>query len=186
MKQIVEESVLLVPHFIVVLSDSIHGVRDPQEMLHKSEGDILVHRVVFRQNECDLQHVLAVECHPSCTVCLVEVTTRGKGSTAIEDANVIQAEESTGKNILPLRVLPVDPPVEILHQALKRSFQEAHVGSAKFPFDIEEKKCRPCMDRGINVAEIPLVGRDLSIGMGIQIPQHKEKLVFGKIKIHKR
>src|SRR5207302_10277620 len=100
MKQIVEEPVLVVPHFVVVLTDSIHGICDPEEMLHKPEGDILVHRVVLRQNERDFQHVLAVEGHPSCTVRLVEVTPGGKGSTAIEDTNIVQTEESAGKNIL--------------------------------------------------------------------------------------
>src|SRR3954471_24622813 len=142
MKQVVEEPVLVVPHFVVVLTNSIHGVGDPEEMLHKPESDILVHRVVLRQNERDLQHVLAVKSHPSCTVRLVEVTPCGKGSTSIEDANVVEPEESTGKNILPLRVLSVDPPVEVLHQALERSFQEAHVGSPQFAFDVKEEQCR--------------------------------------------
>src|SRR5579871_5178025 len=98
MKQVVEKPVLVVPHLVVVDTDSIHGVRDPEEMLHKAEGDVLVHRVVFAQNECDLQHVLAVEGHPSGAVGLGQVTTRGKGRTAIKHANVIQPEESTSKN----------------------------------------------------------------------------------------
>ena len=186
MKQVIEEPVLVVPHFVVVLTNSIHGVCDPEKMLHKPESDILVHRVILRQNERDLQHVLAIESHPSCTVRLVEVTARGKGSTAIEDANVVEPEESACKNILPLRVLPVDPPVEILHEALKRSFQETNVGSPQFAFDIEEEQCCPCMDRGIHVAEIPFVRWDLSVGMGIQIPQHEEQLVLGEVEVHKR
>ena len=127
MEQIVEETLLGIPHLIVVLADPIHGIRDPEEMLQEPESDVLIHGVVLRQNECDLQHVLAVERHPRRAIRLVEMTTCGKLGTAIEHPNIVQPEKSTGEDIPSLGILPVDPPVEIQHQALKGALQEAQV-----------------------------------------------------------
>ena len=42
------------------------------------------------------------------------------------------------------------------------------------------------MHRWIDVTEIPLVGGDLSVGMRIEVPQHQQKLILGKIKVHQR
>ena len=139
MEQIIEKTILGVPHFVVVLADSIHGVCDPEEMLQEPEGNLLIHRVVLCQNKRDLQHVLAIEGHPRRAVRLVKVATGGKGCTAIEYANVVQPEESTGEYVISLGVLAIDPPIEVLHQALKRPFQEAQIRSAQFFFDVEKK-----------------------------------------------
>ena len=42
------------------------------------------------------------------------------------------------------------------------------------------------MHRRIHVAEIPLVSRNLPVGMGIEIPQHQQKLFLGKVEVHQR
>ena len=47
MEQIVEESVLTIPHFIVVLANSIHGVGDPEEMFQEPKRNVLVYGVVL-------------------------------------------------------------------------------------------------------------------------------------------
>ena len=186
MEQVVEEPVLGVPHFVVVFPDPIHGVGDPEEVLKKPVGNLLIHGVVVCQNERDLQHVLAVESHPRRAVRLVQMAARRERSTAIKHANVVQPEKSTGENILSLRIFPVDPPVEILHQALKRPLQKAEIRPAQFFFNVVEKQSRPGMHWRIHVAEVPLVGRNLPIRMRIEIPQHEQKLILGKIEVHQR
>src|SRR5689334_12496225 len=110
MKKVVEESLGAVPHFVMILPDSIHCIRNLQEMLKETERHVFVHGVVISQDECDLQHVFTVESHPSRAVGLVKVPARRKLSAAIEHTNVIQAQESSCKNILPLWILTIQPP----------------------------------------------------------------------------
>ena len=38
----------------------------------------------------------------------------------------------------------------------------------------------------IYVAEVPFIGRNLSVGMGIQVAQHQQKLLFSEVEVHQR
>src|SRR5262249_49265752 len=142
------------------------------------------HGIVIRQNQRNLQHVLAVKRHPSSAVGLIQMATRGKGSAAIKDPDVVQSEKATGEDVLPLRIFPVDPPVKIQHQALKRSFQETQIGPAKLLFHVVQKQRCPCMHGRIYVTEVPLISRNLSVGVCVQISQHEQQLVLSKVKVH--
>src|SRR5580765_7987687 len=139
MKQIVKEPVVRVPHLVMVFPNSIHGVCDPDEMFKEAEGNILIHGVVLREYEGNLQHVLAVEGHPCCTIGLVEMATSWELSAAIEQPNIVQPEKPSGKDILSLRILPVDPPVKVQHQSLKRPFEEPHISPPQFVFDVVQE-----------------------------------------------
>src|SRR4029077_15771134 len=98
-KQIVKEPVLAVPHRIVSGANPVHRIRNPNEVLEEPEGHFLVHGVVLRKDQRDLQHVLAVKRHPGRTVSLVKVTTGGQFRTAIENADVIEPQESSSEYI---------------------------------------------------------------------------------------
>src|ERR1700751_318846 len=149
----------------MVHTDSIHGVSDPKRMLEESEGDLLINGVVFCQNQCDLEHVLAVEGHPRGAIRLIKVSPGRKLSASIKDSNIVQAKEASREDIPTLRVFSVDPPIEVQHEALKGTFEETKVRPAELSFDIKEEQRRPGMHRGIDIAEIPYVGRDLPVGM---------------------
>ncbi len=56
MQQIVKESVRRVPHFVVMNSDPIHRVSDPDEMLKESVGYLFIHLVVLGQDKRNLKH----------------------------------------------------------------------------------------------------------------------------------
>ena len=90
------------------------------------------------------------------------------------------------KTLRPGRILAVDPPVEVQHQRLERPFQEAHVGAAERPLHLVEVQRGPGVHRRIHVAEVPLVGRYLAVGMEVQAPQHQQELLFGEIEIDQR
>ena len=70
-------------------------------MLGELEGDLLVHRVVFGQNQRDLQHVLAVEGHPGGAISLLQRAARGQLRAAIEHADVVETQKSAGEHIAP-------------------------------------------------------------------------------------
>src|SRR3954469_5024191 len=184
MKHVVKEALRGVPHLVMVRSNSIHGIRNPKEVLQKSESNVLVHRVVIHQDECNFQHILTIKCHPCRAVRLVEVPAGRQLSTAVEDADIVQSQESSGKDVLALWILSVDPPVEIQHQPLERTFQEAHVCPAEFLFDVKEEQRRPGMYRRIHVAEVPLVCGKLPVGMRIKRAQHQQQLLFCEIEIY--
>src|SRR6476661_6392757 len=137
MKQVVEEAILGVPHLIVVVSDSIHRVCDPQELLNEPERNLFVIRVELRQDERNLKHVLAIESHPRCTVRLVKMAASRQFGAAVEYSDVVEPEEASREDVSTLWIFSIDPPIEVCHQALKGSFKETNIGAAQFPFNVE-------------------------------------------------
>src|SRR5208283_3739482 len=139
------------------------------EMLEEPEGDFFIHGgVILGQNERDLQHAHAVERHPCGAVGLVQVSTGGQRCTAIEDPDVVEPEEPAGEHISSLRILAVDPPVEIQHQSLEGALKETEVSPAQFGLNSVQKQRCPGVHGGIYVAEVPLIRRNLSVGVSIQ------------------
>src|SRR5664279_4009002 len=186
MQEIVEEAVLLIPHLVVVIPNTIHGVGDPQEMLQEAEGNLFIHGgVVLGEDERNLQHVLAVKGHPCRAVRLIEMTTGGQRRTAIKNAYVVESKKSAREHIASLWVLPVYPPIEIQHQSLERSFQEAEVGSSQLFLNAVEEQCCPGVNGRVYVAEVPFISRNLPVGVGIEVPQHQQELLFGEVEIDK-
>ena len=155
-------------------------------MLDELEGDLFVHRVVFGQNEGDLQHALAVKRHPGRPVRLLQRAARGELGAAVEDADVVETQKSPGEHVAPGGILAVDPPVEVQHQPLKRSFQETQVRPAEGPLHLVEEERGPGVHRRIHIAEVPLVGGNLPIGVGIETAQHQQELLLGEIEVHQR
>src|ERR1700752_1804513 len=124
MKQVVEETVLGIPHLVVICSDAVHRIGDPKELFEETKGDLFIHGVVLAENERDLQHVLAVESHPRRAIRLVDMAASGKFGAAVENANIVEAQEAASKNVAPLRIFSIDPPIEIQHQTLKGALQK--------------------------------------------------------------
>ena len=185
-QQVVEEPVLLVPHLVVMLADAVHGVGDPHEVLDELEGDLLVHRVVLGQDQRHLQHALAVERHPRRPVRLLQRAARRQLRAAVEDADVVEAEEAAGEHVLAGGILPVHPPVEVQHQPLERPLQEPEVGPAERPLHLVEVQRGPGVHRRIHVAEVPLVGGNLPVRVGVEIAQHQQQLLLGEVEVHQR
>ena len=119
-QHVVEEAVLLVPHLVAMLAATVHRVGDPHEVLDELEGDLLVDRVLLGQDRgrspacsgsrtpstpCrrpapESRRSAAARCDRRCRCC------RGRG---------IRRRRRCAR-----RVLAVDPPVEVQHQAVER------------------------------------------------------------------
>ena len=159
-------------------------MRDPNEMLGKLDGHVFVKRIVGRQLDGDLQHVLGEHGDPRGAVSLLEAAAGGQRRAAVEDADVVQPEEAAFKQVLAKAVFAVYPPTEVQHQLRKRALEELEVA---LPFKsllraVEENR-RPGVYRRIDVAEVPLVGRDLTGRMQEELLQHQVELFFGEIHI---
>ena len=127
---VVVKSILLIPQSGA--AEMIHRVGDLNEVLKKFRRHVLVGEVdagvaVLRQFERHAQHRAAVESHPRRAVGLAERAAIGQRLRAIEDADVVEAEESTGEKILAGGILAIDPPREIQQQLLEDALEETAV-----------------------------------------------------------
>src|SRR4029450_4937546 len=101
---------------------------------------------------------------------------------AIEDADVVEAEEAALKDVHALGVLAVDPPREVEQQLMEDALEELQVAAAALLLvDLVDPPGGPGMDRRIDVAERPLVRRQLTIRVHVPLTQHQRELVLGKL-----
>ena len=124
-QHVVVEAVLLVPH--AVLARAVHGGGDVGEVLDELEDHVLVGAVVGGELDRELQHVLAEEGHPRRAVRLLEVAAGGQRGAAVEDADVVEAEEAALEHVLAEAVLAVDPPGEVQHELVEGRLEEVDV-----------------------------------------------------------
>src|SRR5215469_14500711 len=111
-KKVIKETILGIPHLVMVDANSVDGIGNPHEMLKEAKSNLVINGIVFGQDQRDFQHAEAVKSHPCCTVGLVEMSSGRQWSTAIKHANVVQAQEPACKHISSLRIFAVHPPDE--------------------------------------------------------------------------
>ena len=184
-QQVVVEAILLVPH--AVPPGSVDPRGDVVEVLDELEDHLLVDRVVRGELDGELQHVLAEERHPRRAVRLFEVTAGGQRRAAVEDADVVEAEEAALEHVLAEAVLAVDPPGEVQRQLVERRPEEVHVHlAAQRLLRAMEEQRREGVDRRVHVAEVPFVGGDLAVRVQVVPAEHQVHLLLGEIGIDDR
>src|SRR5439155_12187838 len=92
--------------------------------------EILVDGIVLGELERHRQHRGAVEGHPGSAVGLLEVAAGRQRLRAVEDSDVVEAEEAAGEEVLAFSVLAVHPPREVEQQLLEGAGKEAPVALA--------------------------------------------------------
>ena len=111
----------------------------------------------------------------------------GERGAAVEDADVVEAEKASLEDVLAEAVLAIRPPGEVQHQLVERRPEEVHVRlAAQSLLGAMQEQGRPGMNRRVHVAEIPLVGRDLTAGMQVNSLEHQLHLLFGEVGVHDR
>ena len=128
-QDVVVEAVRFVPH--AVLADLVHGRADPQEMLGELEHQVVVAGILGCELDGDLEHVLAEHRHPRGAVGLLEVTAGGERGAAVEDADVVEAEEAAFEHVHPKAVLPIHPPGEVDEELAEGALEELDVTRAR-------------------------------------------------------
>ena len=146
-------------------------------MLEELGRQVLVDAVVAAERQRHLQQVLAVHRHPRRPVGLLEhAVDRQPG--AVEGADVVQAQEAALEQVVALHVLAVDPPVEVEQQLVQDPGQEVEVVVAG---DLVHAQRRPRLDRGVDVREVPLVRRELAVGMHVPLAAEQDELGLGEL-----
>src|SRR6476661_2838290 len=96
-------------------------------MLEELRRDVLVSGSRPGEFERHAQHGGAIKGHPGGAVCLLQLASARQRVRAIEEADVIEAEESATEDILSTRILAIDPPSEVQEELLKATLEEQHV-----------------------------------------------------------
>ena len=103
-------------------------------------GHVLVDRVVGRQFDGDLQHVLAEQGDPCGAVGLLQMAAGRQRRAAVEDADIVQPKKAAFKEVLAKAVFAVHPPAEIQHQLGKQALEEFDVGLARSACSVRYRK----------------------------------------------
>ena len=184
-KDVVVETILLVPH--AVRAGPVHRAADPKELLHELRRQVLIGRIALRQLHADFEHVLTEQRHPGRPVGLFEIAPGRQRRAAVEDANVVEAQEAALEEVLAEPVLAVCPPREIQRELGEDAREELQIRVAA------ERLLRPMQeDRGpgvhrrVDVAEVPLVGGHLSGRMQVEGLQHQFELALREIDVDRR
>src|SRR5712691_1349786 len=104
---------------------------------------------------------------------------------AIEDADVVEAEETALEDVAALGVLAVDPPGEIQHQLVEDAPEKSPVAlaAAGLPVDLVNPPGGPGMYRRVDVAEFPFEGRQLRVRVHVPFARQKDELVLSEVGI---
>ena len=156
-------------------------------MLRELQDHVLVGGVVGGELHGEFQHVLAEEGHPGRAVRLLQVAAGGKRGAAVEDADVVEAEEAPLEDVLAEAVLAVHPPGEVQQELVERRLEEIQVRlAAQGLLGAMQEERRKGVDRGVHVAEVPLVGGHLAAGVQVDAFEHQFHLLLGEVGVHDR
>ena len=187
-QHVVEEAVLLVPQLIVAAAHVLHRAADVDEVLEELRRHRLVGAVVVRQLQGDAHHVEAEQAHPAGRVGLLEDRAVRQPLAAVDDGDVVEAEEAAFEDVVPLAVDLVDPPREVdqqLVEAASRGTARSALPGARL-LDVVHAPARPGMHRRIEVGELPLVRRDLAVGVLELLEQQQPELLLRELRIDER
>src|SRR5215469_7957233 len=100
---------------------------DPQDMIHEFQRHVLETGIACCKLNCNLNHVLAEEGHPSGAVRLLEMASCRQRCAAVKHADVVEAQKATFEDVFAKAVLTVHPPVEVHHEFGKHPLEKIKI-----------------------------------------------------------
>ena len=135
----------------------------------------------------DLEHALGVERHPGGAIGLLQLATARHRRRAIEDADVVKPEEPALEQVAVIRVLAIHPPGEVRNQPVEHAGQKLAVAlAADLRLALIDPQRRPRGHRRVDIAEVPLVRRYLSVRMLIAGQEQELDLLFSEVDVDER
>jgi hypothetical protein len=118
---------------------------------------------------------------------LLQIAALGQRAATIEDPDVVQTEEAPREDVVSILVLAVHPPSEVQRQLLKAELEERKVPAlAQLLLVAVDGPDRKGVDWGIDVVEVPFVGRHLAVGMEVMVAEEQPQLLLGEIDVYQR
>src|SRR5580704_7033605 len=137
--------------------------------------------------ESNLGHILAEQSDPSRAIGLLQMTASWQGRAAVEDSDIVEAEKPAFEEASAEAVLAVYPPTEIRRQPAEHPLEEIEIGlTVQCLLHSVEEDRPPGLYWWIYIAEIPLVGWDLSSRMQVHLAEQQVELLFGEIDVDGR
>src|SRR5215469_13443548 len=114
-KNVIEESVFLVPKSDTIMAAMAHGVCDINEVFPEFARHVFVTGFSLCQLKSDRQQIERVHGHPTRSVGLLNVASGGKWAAPVKDADIVQPEEAALEDIHSVGGLAIYPPREVQH-----------------------------------------------------------------------
>ena len=184
MQHIIEEAVFLIPQTHPLTPHVVEGIGDIHEVLEELGGDVLVGRLRSCQFQGDGHHVQAIHGHPGCPISLFEVATGWQNRAAVEDADVVQAQETAGKDATAIYILAVHPPGEVEQQFVENLFEEQGIGlTGHLAGDPVHLPRRPGVHRWVHIAKSPFISGELSVRVHVPLAHQQDQLSLGPLRV---
>ena len=162
-------------------------MRDVHEVLEELARHVLVARIQAAELHGDLEQVQTVHSHPARAVGLLDESADRELRAAIEDADVVETEEASLKDVVPREVLAVDPPGEVQQELVEDLLEEHRIDAAAVALlDLVDAPGRPRVHGRVDVAECPFVSGDLAVRMHVPFAQQELQLPLREIGVDER
>ena len=144
-EHVVEEAVLVVPEPDAVVADVVIAWRCGGSARRTCVATSSYAGSSQASSSAMREHVQAVHRHPARAVGLLEVAAGRQRRAAVEDADVVEAEEAALEDVVALRVLAVHPPGEVEQQLVEDALEErrGRRGRVRCLLDLVDAPARP-------------------------------------------
>ena len=189
-EHVVKEAVFFVEQRVLAPPHVLHGIGDVGVMLEELRGEPLVDRVFPRQLQRDPHQVEAEHSHPTGGIRLLENGAAGERLAPVDDGDVIEAEKSPLEDVVALAVDLVDPTGEVDEQLVEAALEPIPVTTpaaviAEAIHVVNPPHC-PGVNGRIEIAELPLVGGQLAVGVLKLLEEQEPELVLGECGVDQR
>src|SRR5437899_13017951 len=152
-------------------------------MLEELRGHVFVYWISLREFQRHGKHGEAIKSHPRSAVRLLQKSTGRQRFRAVENADVIEPEETAGEKIVAFCVFAVHPPGEVEQQLLECAFEKSAITLAARTSHLVNAPRRPGVNRRIHVTKRKFVSRDLSVRVHVPFAQKQIELLLREVRI---
>src|SRR5580658_3233884 len=100
---------------------------------------------------------------------------------AIKHADIVQSKKASFEHVPAIGIFSVDPPCKVEQQLVEDALEKYPIArTATLLLDLIDAPSRPSIHRRVHIAECPLVGWQLTVGMHVPFANHQCQLSFGE------
>src|SRR5213592_3544791 len=152
-------------------------------MLEEFRGHVFVNRIGLCEFQRHGKHREAIESHPRSAVRLLQKSAGRQRFGAVENADVIESEETAGEKIVAFGVFAVHPPGEVEQQLLECAFKKSSITLPARTSHLVNAPGRPRMHGRIYIAKSKFVSRHLAVRVHVPFAQEKIELLLCEVRI---
>src|SRR5437867_8166446 len=150
-------------------------------MLEELRGHVFVHWIGLREFQRHGKHGEAIKSHPRSAVRLLQKSAGRQRFRAVENARVIEPEETAGEKIVAFGVFAVHPPGEIEQQLLECAFKKSAITLPARTSHLVNAPGGPGVDGRIHITKSKFVSRHLAVRMHVPFAQEKIELLLREV-----